>query len=124
MDGTGVYTLALIDEFVKRYLAGSGRETLDPMLDGCVAVYLENLDEDGQVEFKGRAKACRMDCVMILLSPNLPRRRPTVRPCDMMGNRPAIDQNQADEHLRIAWLAIAAVAIGANLRWPFALEIG
>jgi type I restriction enzyme R subunit len=52
-----VYTLALIDEFVKLYLTGSGRETLDPLLDGCVAVYLENLDEDGQVEFKGRAKA-------------------------------------------------------------------
>lgn len=39
------------------YLTGSERETLDPLLDGCVAVYLENLDEEGQVEFKGRAKA-------------------------------------------------------------------
>jgi type I restriction enzyme, R subunit len=57
LDGAGVYTLALIDEFVKLYLSGSGRETLDPLLDGCVAVYLENLDEDGQVEFKGSAKA-------------------------------------------------------------------
>jgi type I restriction enzyme, R subunit len=57
LDGAGVYTLALLDEFVRLYLTGSGRETLDPLLDGCVAVYLENLDEDGQVEFKGRAKA-------------------------------------------------------------------
>jgi type I restriction enzyme R subunit len=57
LDGAGVYTFALIDEFVKLYLTGSGRETLDPLLDGCVAVYLENLDEDGQVEFKGKAKA-------------------------------------------------------------------
>ena len=39
------------------YLAGTGREKLDPILDGCVALYLENLDEDGQVDFKGKAKA-------------------------------------------------------------------
>jgi type I restriction enzyme, R subunit len=35
----------------------AGREKLDPILDGCVALYLENLDEDGQVDFKGKAKA-------------------------------------------------------------------
>jgi len=29
----------------------------DPILDACVAVYRENLDEDGQVDFKGKAKA-------------------------------------------------------------------
>jgi type I restriction enzyme R subunit len=57
LDRAGVYAFALLDEFVKLYLNGSSRETLDPLLDGCVAVYLENLDEDGQVEFKGRAKA-------------------------------------------------------------------
>jgi type I restriction enzyme R subunit len=57
LDGAGVYTPETLDEFVKLYLSGSGRETLDPLLDGCVAVYLEILDEDGQVEFKGKAKA-------------------------------------------------------------------
>jgi len=57
LDGAGVYTPATVDEFVKLYLTGSGRETLDPLLDGCVALYLEKLDEDGQVEFKGKAKA-------------------------------------------------------------------
>jgi type I restriction enzyme, R subunit len=32
----------------------------DPILDACVAVYVETLDEDGQVEFKGKAKVfCR-----------------------------------------------------------------
>ncbi len=30
---------------------------MDPILDNCVANYLENLDEDGQVDFKGKAKA-------------------------------------------------------------------
>jgi type I restriction enzyme, R subunit len=41
---------------VRDYLGGTGRDKLDPILDGCVALYLENLDEDGQVEFKGKAK--------------------------------------------------------------------
>ena len=39
------------------YLAGADREKLDPILDACVATYNEELDEDGQVEFKGKAKA-------------------------------------------------------------------
>jgi type I restriction enzyme R subunit len=30
---------------------------LDPILDGCVAVYRSSLDEDGQVDFKAKAKA-------------------------------------------------------------------
>ena len=57
LDGAGVYTQAIIDEFVKLYLGGSGRETLDPLLDGSVALYLQELDEDAQVNFKGKAKA-------------------------------------------------------------------
>src|SRR5205823_13546960 len=39
------------------YLAGAARDTLDPILDSCVAVYLAQLNEDGQVDFKGKAKA-------------------------------------------------------------------
>jgi type I restriction enzyme R subunit len=57
LDRAGVYTPATIDEFVKSYLGGLGREKLDPLLDGCVAVYLDRLDEDRQVNFKGSAKA-------------------------------------------------------------------
>lgn len=57
LDGAGVYASGTVDEFVKLYLTGSGRETLDPLLDGCVAIYLDRLDEDGQVDFKGKAKA-------------------------------------------------------------------
>jgi len=42
---------------VRLYLDGADRDRLDPILDACVATYREELDEDGQVEFKGKAKA-------------------------------------------------------------------
>ena len=42
---------------VELYLDGADRDKLDPILDACVAVYQEHLDEDGQVDFKGKAKA-------------------------------------------------------------------
>ncbi|MEW6168110.1 MAG: type I restriction endonuclease subunit R [Pseudomonadota bacterium] len=56
LDGYQVYTEAQIIELVSLYLNGAGRDRLDPILDICVAVYKE-LDEDGQVDFKGKAKA-------------------------------------------------------------------
>jgi type I restriction enzyme, R subunit len=56
LDGAAVYTPAVIDEFVRLYLGGAGREKLDPLLDGCVALYLQKLDEDGQIDFKSKAK--------------------------------------------------------------------
>ena len=46
-----------VDELVELYLGGADRDRLDPILDACVAVYKERLDEDGQVDFKGKAKA-------------------------------------------------------------------
>ena len=48
--------MAQIDDFVERYLGGAERDELDPILDACVAVYKSDLDEDGQVDFKGKAK--------------------------------------------------------------------
>jgi type I restriction enzyme R subunit len=42
---------------VKLYLAGADRDRLDPILDACVETYESDLDEDGQVDFKGKAKA-------------------------------------------------------------------
>ena len=42
----------------------------------------------------------------------------------MMRDRPAVDQNQSDQHLRVTRLAIPAVTVGADLRRSFALEIG
>ena len=57
LDGYQVYAPAQIDELVELYLGGADRDKLDPILDACVAVYKEQLDEDGQVDFKGKAKA-------------------------------------------------------------------
>ena len=57
LDGAQVYSDVQIDEFVQLYLEGAERDRLDPILDACVAVYRSDLDEDGQVAFKGRAKA-------------------------------------------------------------------
>ena len=60
LDGYQIYGPEHVDELVKLYLAGAERDQLDPILDACVATYNEQLDEDGQVEFKGKAKAfCR-----------------------------------------------------------------
>ena len=56
LDQARVYSSEQVDDLVTRYLDGAGREQLDPILDACVAVYLEQLDEDEQVEFKGNAK--------------------------------------------------------------------
>ena len=57
LDGYQVYADAEIDQLVTLYLGGADRDQLDPILDACVAVYKERLDEDGQVDFKGKAKA-------------------------------------------------------------------
>ena len=57
LDGYQVYSQAQIDDLVGLYLSGADRDRLDPILDACVATYREQLDEDGQVDFKGKAKA-------------------------------------------------------------------
>jgi len=57
LDNAQVYSPEQIDELVKRYLSGAERDRLDPILDVCVATYKSDLDEDGQVAFKGKAKA-------------------------------------------------------------------
>ena len=57
LDEAQVYAPEQIDRLAELYLGGADRDRLDPILDQCVAVYLERLDEDGQVAFKGKAKA-------------------------------------------------------------------
>ena len=57
LDGRQVYSPEQVDNLVERFLANDDRDRLDPILDTCVALYLEKLDEDGQVDFKGKAKA-------------------------------------------------------------------
>ena len=57
LDGCQVYSPEQVDNLVERFLANDDRDRLDPILDACVALYREKLDEDGQVDFKGKAKA-------------------------------------------------------------------
>ena len=57
LDSYQVYMFEDIEQLVDIYLQGGDREKLDPILDACVAVYKNQLDEDGQVDFKGKAKA-------------------------------------------------------------------
>jgi type I restriction enzyme R subunit len=56
LDGYQVYDLQQVEHFVELYLNGVDRDKLDPILDACVATYKEDLDEDGQVDFKSKAK--------------------------------------------------------------------
>ena len=57
LDGAGVYTEEQVKDLARRFVDGEERDRLDPVLDACVAVYKDDLDEDGQVAFKGNAKA-------------------------------------------------------------------
>ncbi|MHC1781952.1 MAG: type I restriction endonuclease subunit R [Anaerolineaceae bacterium] len=57
LDGYQIYSDYQIIHFVELYLSGAQRDQLDPLLDSCVADYKTELDEDGQVNFKGKAKA-------------------------------------------------------------------
>lgn len=56
LDGYQVYSSEQVYVLVELYLRGADRPKLDPILDQSVAAY-NKLDEDGQVDFKGKAKA-------------------------------------------------------------------
>ena len=55
LDGYQVYAPEQIARLVELYLGGAERDRLDPILDADVVVY-KQLNEDGQVGFKGKAK--------------------------------------------------------------------
>jgi type I restriction enzyme R subunit len=57
LDKYQVYSPKQIDDLVELYLGGADRNKLDPILDACRHVYVAELDEEGQVDFKGKAKA-------------------------------------------------------------------
>jgi len=57
LDGHQVFRADQVESLAELYLSGADRDRLDPILDACVAVYNADLDEDGQVDFKGKAKA-------------------------------------------------------------------
>lgn len=56
LDGYQVYAWNQVEDLVERYLTGAARPELDSILDACVATYNADLDEDGQIDFKGKAK--------------------------------------------------------------------
>jgi type I restriction enzyme R subunit len=57
LDSAEVYSRDQVQTLVDLFLSGADRDKLDPILDTCVAVYNERLNEDEQVDFKGKAKA-------------------------------------------------------------------
>jgi len=60
LDAAQVYSPEDVRLVVERFLAGADRDQLDPIVDACRDVYVQRLDEDAQVEFKGNAKVfCR-----------------------------------------------------------------
>lgn len=60
LDAAQVYSPEQVQQVVTLFLNGAERDKLDPALDACVAVYVSGLDEDAQVDFKGKAKVfCR-----------------------------------------------------------------
>lgn len=56
LDGHQVYAWAQVERLVELFVSGAERDTLDPILDTCVEVYTGHLNEEQQVEFKGKAK--------------------------------------------------------------------
>lgn len=50
-----VFNWEQVDILVQKFLNKASREELDPILDRCIPIYKE-LDEGGQVDFKGKAK--------------------------------------------------------------------
>ena len=79
LDGAQVYSEEQIDSLVSQYLEGADRDRLDPILNNCVAAYLEDLDEDGQIRFKGNAKAfvrtyAFLGCVLPYTNPGWEKR--------------------------------------------------
>jgi type I restriction enzyme R subunit len=56
LDRYQVYAWPQVEQLVELFLSGAERDTLDPILDACVAIYTNDLDEDGQVDFKGKSK--------------------------------------------------------------------
>lgn len=56
LDDHQVYSPEQMQQLVERFLGGEPRDRLDSVLDACVATY-KDLDEDAQVDFKGKAKA-------------------------------------------------------------------
>src|SRR5260221_2170199 len=55
LDAAQVYSPDQVRELVGLFLGGAARDKRDPILDACVAIYVHSLDEDAQVDLKGKA---------------------------------------------------------------------
>ncbi|MBU0589175.1 MAG: type I restriction endonuclease subunit R [Gammaproteobacteria bacterium] len=56
LDGHQVYAWQQVEDLVALFVKGADRDKLDPILDACVEIYKDNLNEDEQIDFKGKAK--------------------------------------------------------------------
>jgi type I restriction enzyme, R subunit len=60
LDSAQVYSPEQVVAFAALFVGSTDREELEPILTACVDVYTSALDEDQQVDFKGKAKVfCR-----------------------------------------------------------------
>jgi type I restriction enzyme, R subunit len=75
LDGYQVYLPAQVEEIVELYVGGADRDRLDPILDACVAVYVEQLDENGQVDFKGQGQGVHPHVRVPRVDPAVHQRR-------------------------------------------------
>ena len=69
LDNAQVYSTEQIDDLVERYLGGADRDALDPILDVCVARYVNDLDEGHRWPSRARPRhssgptaSCRASC--------------------------------------------------------------
>jgi len=68
MDKHQVYAPEQIDSLVELYLGGADRDQLDPILDACVAVYVNDLDETSRwISKQGQAFARTYDFLATIL---------------------------------------------------------
>ncbi len=54
LDNYQIYTSEQVTNLVEQYLNNKQRDRFEPILDSCVKVYMEELNEDGQVDFKSK----------------------------------------------------------------------
>lgn len=57
LDAAQVYGDEHVEVFVSKFLRNAARYDLDLILDACVATCVQDLDEKGQIKFKGNAKS-------------------------------------------------------------------
>ena len=57
LDALQVYSEEKLEVVVQMFLEGDARASFEGILDGCAEIYVEDLDEDEQVSFKGSARA-------------------------------------------------------------------